>query len=221
MLCYRGCGREVVYYTNKGLGCCDPHPSNCPAVAEKKRNAQKGKPKPSVSRALKGRKFDDARRSKQADVIKKQWDEGKRGSEESRKKSSESNKKSWQDNPRTPWNKGLTGAQVPWNKGFRKTEPMEILSREDPAYRDFKKYRHRVGSRTKKVYNQFKDELNPNNHPIGRSGVDGAYQVDHIVSVREGFERGISIEDMSAKENLQVIPWLENIKKYGGSSRTI
>jgi len=102
------------------------------------------------------------------------------------------------------------------NKGKKKQESLEIISRDDPVYSNFRKYRNRVAVRTRKTYELFKNEINPNNHPLGKCGIDGAYQLDHIITVRLGFEQGLLIEDISAKDNLQVIPWLENVKKYDG-----
>jgi len=42
--------------------------------------------------------------------------------------------------------------------------------------------------------------------PLGKAGVPGAYQVDHIVSDRRGFDQCIAIEEIASKSNLQVIP---------------
>ena len=106
--------------------------------------------------------------------------------------------------------------QIPWNKGLKKQESLEILSRDDEAYSNFQKYRNRIAVRTKKTYMEFKEDINPENLMLGKCGIPGAYQIDHIISVRVGFEQNISIEYMSSRENLQILPWLENIKKYDG-----
>lgn len=128
------------------------------------------------------------------------------------------NIKSHKEHPRVPWNKGKPGTQVAWNKGLRKKESLEIISRDSEEYSIFSKYRNRVAVRTRKTYEQCKDEINPNNLPIGKCGVAGAYQVDHIITVRQGFEAGMLIETISAKENLQMLPWLENVLKYDGKN---
>jgi len=57
------------------------------------------------------------------------------------------------------------------------------------------------------------NRINPNNHPIGRMGVKGAYQVDHIISVDYGYNHNIDPEVIANINNLQTIPWLENAKK--------
>lgn len=58
-----------------------------------------------------------------------------------------------------------------------------------------------------------KDKLNPQNLPIGRMGVDGAYQLDHILSINYGFENNIPPEIVADISNLQVIPWRVNAVK--------
>ena len=93
---------------------------------------------------------------------------------------------------------------------------MDILERDDPIYRNFKQYRNRVTVRSNKTYELFEAQINPTGHTRGKSGTTNAYQLDHIISVKQGFEQGISIEKMSSKENLQMLPWLENNQKYSG-----
>jgi hypothetical protein len=144
---------------------------------------------------------------------------GRQVSDQTREKIKQSNVEHWTSTTRVPWNKGKIGVQVPWNKGHRKQESLDIISRDDPVYSNFRKYRNRVAVRTRKTYQLHKEEINPNNLLIGKCGIDGANQIDHIISVREGFEKGMLIEEISAKENLQILPWLENIKKYDGSRK--
>lgn len=50
-------------------------------------------------------------------------------------------------------------------------------------------------------------------YKIGKAGVDGAYQVDHIISVVYGYENNIPVELIASIDNLQVIPWKENLSK--------
>lgn len=49
---------------------------------------------------------------------------------------------------------------------------------------------------------------------IGRCGIDGAYQLDHIVSKYNGFENKIPPESIGRIENLQIIPWKLNRSKW-------
>jgi hypothetical protein len=205
MLCHRGCGLEEQYRNKKGLPCCSKVTQHCQTVKDKIGAKNK------VS--LTGRKLSEAHRNK---ISKGLIDRNYSHSPESIEKIKKGNivTKSTQDI--VPWNKNKKGLQVAWNKGLRKQESFEIISRTDPVYADFRKYRNRIAVRTKKTYMIFKEEINPYNLPLGKCGIDGAHQIDHILTVRQGFEQGVSIEEMSAKENLQVIPWLDNVKKYDG-----
>jgi RNA polymerase subunit RPABC4/transcription elongation factor Spt4 len=62
----------------------------------------------------------------------------------------------------------------------------------------------------------YKNPLNtlPNWERRGRCGVDGAYQLDHIISINEGWEGGIPAEEIAKWENLRMIPWKENRNKW-------
>lgn len=49
--------------------------------------------------------------------------------------------------------------------------------------------------------------------PRVRCGVDGAYQLDHIISIKRGFEEGIPASTISHISNLQFISWKANRSK--------
>jgi len=53
----------------------------------------------------------------------------------------------------------------------------------------------------------------PNWDSRGRCGVDGAYQLDHIVSIDAGWKNGISPQDIGHIENLIMLPWKDNLLK--------
>lgn len=55
--------------------------------------------------------------------------------------------------------------------------------------------------------------INPHNYPIRRNGVNGAYQVDHIISVIYGYENNIAPDVIANINNLQTIPWRVNAVK--------
>jgi hypothetical protein len=201
--CYR-CGLPATYYIeSRKKWSCDKIAQKCPAVKEKigKANAI----------SLLGKKMPQHVR----EILNKAII-GKACPEDKKEKIRQSNLEYWADHTREPWNKGKKGLQTAWNKGKKKEESLEIISRDDPVYSNFRKYRNRIAVRTRKIYKQFKDEINPQDLLIGKCGIEGVYQIDHIISVRIGFEQGISIEEISSKENLQIIPWLDNIKKYDG-----
>jgi hypothetical protein len=47
----------------------------------------------------------------------------------------------------------------------------------------------------------------------GVNGQDGAYTLDHIISIKKGFIENISPEIIGNINNLQMLPWEENITK--------
>ena len=98
------------------------------------------------------------------------------------------------------------------------SNPMRVVGETNPCWNPntpaYKKYAGRVYHLTKKIYNTYKEEINPNNYPRTLCGVDGGYQLDHIISVKEGFDNGIPPEEIAKKENLQMLTWQENRAKW-------
>ena len=207
LFCHRGCGLEATHTNYKNLPCCFKSAQKCPVVRKKIGDTS------GATRRANPCLRSDEHKAKQAERIKQQWAEGKRVVTE---KTIAHAKELANNRTNDPWNKGKVTGQIPWNKGLKKQEDPDILQRDDPIYRNFGQYRNRIAYRTKKTYEKYKDIINPNNLPLGKCGIDGAHNIDHIISVREGFEKGLAVEEMSRKENLQVIPWLENVQKYDG-----
>ena len=52
-----------------------------------------------------------------------------------------------------------------------------------------------------------------NHNKRGRCGENGAYQLDHVVSIHEGFHNNISPKVIGHINNLQIIPWKTNLLK--------
>jgi len=78
---------------------------------------------------------------------------------------------------------------------------------------EYQKYKRRVRYLTESEYSKYHVEINPKNHPRTLCGVDGGYQLDHIMGVFECFYGGISAEKCASKDNLQMLPWSVNLKK--------
>ena len=58
--------------------------------------------------------------------------------------------------------------------------------------------------------------INPNRYTRTLCGVDSGWQLDHIVPIKECFEKGLSIEEASAVTNLRMLPWKNNLmRQYG------
>jgi hypothetical protein len=74
----------------------------------------------------------------------------------------------------------------------------------------FKRYRYKVDSLTRNQPIHLLENFNKR----GRAGVDGAYHLDHIVSVWKGFHKKIPPEKIANIKNLRFIPWRENQKKW-------
>jgi hypothetical protein len=53
----------------------------------------------------------------------------------------------------------------------------------------------------------------PNVDKRGRAGDEGAYQLDHIIEISEGFVKGIDPKVIGDISNLQMITWEENNRK--------
>jgi hypothetical protein len=207
LLCHRGCGLEATFTNNLGKPCCFPKAPSCPII-KKKIGEESG-----ASR--KGKTYEELH-GDNADAMRKKRSEGLTGrpvSEKSREKSSNSNKKHRELNPRDPWNKGKTGVQTPWNKGKTgySMPPRRKISEQD--YQDYQKYKRAVYSASRKTYNQNINVLNPNGVLLGRSGIPGAYQIDHRVPVSLGYQLKIPVTVMSIVENLQLMPWKANLNK--------
>lgn len=85
-----------------------------------------------------------------------------------------------------------------------------IREYETDQYNDYKNKARRL---TEKTYAIHKDKINPNNYPRTLCGVDGGYQLDHIISVVDCYKNGISIEECASLENLQMLSWIDNLGK--------
>jgi len=84
-------------------------------------------------------------------------------------------------------------------------------------YKEFKKYQNKVHKLSHKVKHLI-DGYDSTKH--GKMGKDGAYQIDHIIDIKYGFDNGIPAEKIADISNLQFITWEENIKKgYYGKSK--
>lgn len=79
--------------------------------------------------------------------------------------------------------------------------------------KDFEIYSRKVRYLTELEYSKYHKEINPKSLPRTLCGVDGGYQLDHIISIRESFVKKISCEDCASKNNLQMISWKENLNK--------
>lgn len=83
--------------------------------------------------------------------------------------------------------------------------------RFNPNKNELKTYKARVHAITR---SQDISILENSDKPRGLCGVEGAYQLDHIISITHGFKNGISPEVIGNIKNLQFLPWKENRTKW-------
>jgi len=102
------------------------------------------------------------------------------------------------------------------DKSYMQTDEYR-KSLHKPHKTELERYRRDVYSFTKRSYRDKIDLINPNRYPRGRCGVAGAYQLDHVISIKEGFVRGLSAEYIGSAENLQMLPWKQNLLKSSGA----
>lgn len=84
----------------------------------------------------------------------------------------------------------------------------------NPNKTEFLQYWREVKTVTERTYREYLDIINPNRHERTLCGVENGYQLDHIISVKQGFDEGISPEIIGGLDNLQMLPWEENRKKW-------
>jgi hypothetical protein len=143
---------------------------------------------------------------------------------------------------KTPWNKGKTADEDPRIAAYaekqtgQKREGNYVSSthwkgegnpwygkpRNGPLHPCYQEHRHsreywdfynKVVWATEKTYVDHKEDINPDNHPRTLAGVDGGYQLDHIVSIDYGWKNKMTVEELSCKENLQMLSWQDNRNK--------
>lgn len=92
-------------------------------------------------------------------------------------------------------------------------EGIEKRKLSDEELCEYRKYRNRLANLTEKTYNAHKEEINPNDYKRAVAGVEDAYHLDHIIPAKFGFDNNIPPEVLAEKNNLQMLPWRDNIVK--------
>lgn len=88
-----------------------------------------------------------------------------------------------------------------------------VYNRGSKLEDSFKIYKNKVYRLTEKTYVEYKHIINPNNYPRTLCGIEGGYQLDHIKSIKKCYNEGLTPEQASVNENLQLIPWKDNLEK--------
>lgn len=84
----------------------------------------------------------------------------------------------------------------------------------NPNKTEFSEYIYKVRIITENTYKDNINTINPNGYQRILCGVKGGYQLDHIISVKQGFDEGISPDIIGGLNNLQMLPWEENRNKW-------
>lgn len=98
------------------------------------------------------------------------------------------------------------------NKGWMKSG--ENHPNWNPNKSDFLKYAYAVRRVSEETYNLYQDVINPQNLPRTLCGIDGGYQLDHKISIKEGYDNHLNPEVLGHITNLQMLPWEANRAKW-------
>jgi hypothetical protein len=82
---------------------------------------------------------------------------------------------------------------------------------------DYTRYANKVHRLSNKTYEENKDIINPEGHKRTLCGIDDGWQLDHIMTVRECFDKGITAEEASSISNLRMLPWKTNLMRTYGN----
>jgi hypothetical protein len=86
--------------------------------------------------------------------------------------------------------------------------------RWNPNKSEFVKFANQVRWLSEKKYIEYKDIINPHDYPRTLCGVEGGYQLDHIISIKRGFLTGLNPEFLAEVNNLRMVPWKVNRDKW-------
>lgn len=78
---------------------------------------------------------------------------------------------------------------------------------------DYKTYARKVHRFSGKTYAENIDIINPNRYPRTLCGVDGGWQLDHIISIKECYRKGITPQEAANVSNLRMLPWKTNLMR--------
>lgn len=93
--------------------------------------------------------------------------------------------------------------------------------RWNPDKRVFEAYAYKVRRLSEETYRQYRDLINPDSKPRTLCGIDGGFQLDHIIPIKVAFERGLQPEDCATLQNLQIVPWEVNRRKGFGQRQGV
>ena len=251
ILCQHGCGKPAIHITKGSLGTgpfkgapvhqCAKSSNSCQAVKDRKvasslvkygteypwqtkeigdkRNATNLKKYGHISSVMNP----DIQAKRKKTMLDRYGVEEPTQNEEIRKKAAVGVKQSYINDP-TLSTKQLQSKKKKYGDDFAdivsKSRKTQIANGRwvDPAKRtEWAQYKFRVKYLTAKAYKKFKDIINPTDLPIGRC----EYQVDHIYSIRHGFENNVDPTIIADIANLRLLWHTENKSKHIRSDYTL
>lgn len=105
------------------------------------------------------------------------------------------------------------------NTHFLSKEKIQKMAATKAGYNSWEEYQSSIPAKKKYAREVWritrKQPINKlrNYNKRGKCGIDGAYQLDHIISIHEGFTNNIPPKVIGNIKNLQIIPWEENLLK--------
>lgn len=78
---------------------------------------------------------------------------------------------------------------------------------------EYNTYSRKVHRLSAKTYTENIDTINPNRYNRTLCGVEGGWQLDHIIPIKEHFFNGVSAEEASVVTNLRMLPWRDNLMR--------
>lgn len=217
--CDYGCGQDATYYkfpTQKlpdGRYSCDVSPNKCPA----KRMKTSGELNP-------------GKRSEVKEKISQTNSVLFASNSELRKQCQNTLRKNYEvDNPmhnpenvkkvvdqRKEKNNYWFNRKLAWTPAARKKRKktrIDLGLDLDPSLlNDFTRYEKIVDRLTEESYKKFQSYINPKRLMRGR--IKGSYQLDHIMSKKDGFMKGILPQYIAHPMNLRMLTIEENISKH-------
>ena len=108
----------------------------------------------------------------------------------------------------------MTGKSNVNGKGNKGNKLPSMQGENHPRWNPNKSEKRKYTNACNKVTTQFDLSVLENSDKLrGLCGVDGAYQLDHIIPIQYGFDNNIPPEIIGHIDNLQFIPWEENNAK--------
>ena len=84
-----------------------------------------------------------------------------------------------------------------------------------PAYKKYKALVHRLSGF---IYSKNIDIINPNRYTRTVCGIKDGWQLDHIIPIKECYEKGMTPEEAASINNLRMLPWKDNLMRNYGNT---